>query len=328
MNLAARRATSYIIYDTIYRTNVREVNAMAEQNIIGIEQFETRRRQAAREADRTQFERRIPKAYKHDLLNYEAYVQHTHQQISAESMYDYLYHSITEEKVKKSTFEKRLAAIKKLLKIDYNYTFLNDETYIKETTFLRSLFNEEQYARQKQIKGKKAVDSTKLKDALNKLDTRGRAICLVNLITGNRPNEMVALQIKDFDLKSGTVDVYLKKQRQFKTKRLTSEVVQSIQAYIREYSLKPDDYFVGQIIANQYGRKYRSKHVSERTLLNDLTRWTGLSGYNFRKTLVSDMHEKGADLATIAEQTGHRSLQTITNHYLTVSDKTIDKFLP
>lgn len=301
---------------------------MAEQKIVGIEQFETRRRQAARDAERVAFENHIPTAYKHDIKNYRAYVEHTHQSLSASSMYDYLYYSITEEKVKKTTFEKRLAAIKKLLKIEQGLTFLNDEAYLKETAYLRSLFNKEEYARQKQVKGKNPVDAAALKEALDQLDVRGRAICLVNLVTGNRPNEMVALQIRDFDLQSRTVDVYLKKQKTFKTKRITEEVTQAVRAYIDEYKLKPDDYFVGQIIANQYGKKYRSKHVLERSYLNDLNKWTGLCGYNFRKTLVTDMHEKGADLATIAEQTGHRSLDTISKHYLSVSDKTIDKFLP
>lgn len=301
---------------------------VSEQKIVGIEEFETRRRHALRDAERNAFESHIPVSYKHDIKNYRAYVDHTRQAPTAESMYDYLYYSITEEKVKKTTFEKRLAAIKKLLKVAYGITFLNNEAYLKETAYLRSLFNKEEFARQKQIKGKKPVDSAQLKEALSLLDARGRAICLVNLITGNRPNEMVALQMRDFDLTSHTVDVYLKKQKTFKTKRLTDEAIQAIKLYIQEYDLKTDDYFVGQIIANQYGKKYRSKHVTERSYLNDLNKWTGLSGYNFRKTLVTDMHEKGADLATIAEQTGHRSLDTISKHYLSVSDKTIDKFLP
>lgn len=39
------------------------------------------------------------------------------------------------------------------------------------------------------------------------------------------------------------------------------------------------------------------------------------------------MHEKGADLESIAKQTGHQSFKTLSDHYLNVSDKTIDKFL-
>ena len=50
-------------------------------------------------------------------------------------------------------------------------------------------------------------------DTLNKLPIRAKAICLVNLVTANRPNEMVRLKIADFDIKNRSVHVYLKKQK-------------------------------------------------------------------------------------------------------------------
>jgi len=37
------------------------------------------------------------------------------------------------------------------------------------------------------------------------------------------------------------------------------------------------------------------------------------------------MHAAGADLPTIAKQTGHKSLETLVQHYLTVSETTNDK---
>lgn len=39
------------------------------------------------------------------------------------------------------------------------------------------------------------------------------------------------------------------------------------------------------------------------------------------------MHEAGADLATIAKQSGHKNLETINKHYLSVNDRTIDGYL-
>ena len=39
------------------------------------------------------------------------------------------------------------------------------------------------------------------------------------------------------------------------------------------------------------------------------------------------MYENGADITTIAKQSGHKSLETITKHYLEVNDTTVDKFL-
>jgi len=42
---------------------------------------------------------------------------------------------------------------------------------------------------------------------------------------------------------------------------------------------------------------------------------------------VVAMHAAGADLPTIARQTGHQSLDTLIQYYLTVSEMTIDKYL-
>ncbi|WP_251048053.1 tyrosine-type recombinase/integrase [Planococcus sp. ISL-109] len=83
---------------------------------------------------------------------------------------------------------------------------------------------------------------------LHCLPIRAKAICLVNLVTANRPSEMVRLKISDFDLNNKCVHVYLKKQKRWHTKRLTQEVTQAIDGYIREYHLKPDNYFVGGCI--------------------------------------------------------------------------------
>ena len=98
----------------------------------------------------------------------------------------------------------------------------------------------------------------------------------------------------------------------------------TVDVYIREYRLKPDNFFVGRVYKN--GR-YESTAITEIGYYNFLQRWTGLTGYNFRKSQVVAMHAAGADVSTIAQQTGHQSLETLIQHYLTVSEGTIDKYL-
>lgn len=39
------------------------------------------------------------------------------------------------------------------------------------------------------------------------------------------------------------------------------------------------------------------------------------------------MHAVGADISTIAQQTGRKSLETLVQHYLIVSEGTINKYL-
>ncbi|RST59933.1 hypothetical protein D5F11_009480 [Siminovitchia terrae] len=91
-----------------------------------------------------------------------------------------------------------------------------------------------------------------------------------------------------------------------------------------QYKLKPGDYFVGEV--SQIG-EYKSRAISETAYRKNLKKWTGYAPYNFRKTQVLSMHVAGADLSTIAKQTGHKSLETIDKHYLEVSDPTLDKYL-
>jgi len=80
-------------------------------------------------------------------------------------------------------------------------------------------------------------------------------------------------------------------------------------------------------LSNGNHEKYISREISTRDYLKDFKKWTGLTAY-IRKTLVTDMHERGADLATIAKQTGHKSIKTINDHYLKFSNRTVDKFSP
>ncbi|MGE6369788.1 tyrosine-type recombinase/integrase [Planococcus kocurii] len=239
-------------------------------------------------------------------------------------MLDYLYISLTEQQVKKTTWERRLAAIRKYLSVIHNIDLKGQASVAYELSGIRKIYQEDQYAHLTQVRGKSALNKKELMDMLNRLPIRVRAICLVNLVTANRPSEMVRLKMSDFDLDNKCVHVYLKKQKRWHTKRLTSEVIDAVNVYTREYHLKPGNYFVGRVYKN--GR-YESKAITEIGYYHFLQRWTGLTGYNFRKSQVVAMHAAGADVSTIAQQTGHQSLETLIQHYLTVSGGTIDKYL-
>lgn len=266
----------------------------------------------------------IPKQYDGDIRRYKKYCCITGQIVGTEAMLDYLYISLIEQKVKKTTWERRLAAIRKYLSVIHGIEFKVEDRVAYELSAIRKMYREDQYTHLLQVRGKSAIDKNEVMDILNTLPIRAKAICLVNLVTANRPNEMVRLKINDFDLKNKSVHVYLKKQKKWHTKRLTQEVVDAINLYILEYNLKPDNYFIGRVYKN--GR-YESTAISEIGYYNALQRWTGLTGYNFRKSQVVAMHAAGADLPTIAQQTGHKSLETLIQHYLTVSETTVDKYL-
>ncbi|ANU28275.1 tyrosine-type recombinase/integrase [Planococcus versutus] len=266
----------------------------------------------------------IPRQYDGDIRRYKKYCCSTSQIVGTEAMLDYLYISLIEQKVKKTTWERRLAAIRKYLSVIHGIDFRAEARVAYELSAMRKMYREDQYAHLIQVQGKSAIDKKELMNIINTLPIRAKTICLVNLVTANRPNEMVRLRVRDFDLKNRLVHVYLKKQKRWHTKRLTVEVINAVDVYTREYDLKTDDYFVGRVYRN--GR-YESTAISEIGYGKALQRWTGLTGYNFRKSQVVAMHAAGADLPTIAKQTGHQSLETLSQHYLTVTEITVDQYI-
>lgn len=290
--------------------------------IIGKSQFETARRKIEREQQIKEQEMSIPERYAGDIRLFIAFCEGTGQPESIGAMLDYLYVSLKEQRVKKTTWERRLSAAKKHLSVTHGLTL--DEAAKRELAGMRSIYKREEYAELNHIQGQNATDKDELLAMIDKLDARAKAVCLVNLITANRPSEMVRMKIKDFDLTDRSVLVFMKKQKESKRKRLTLEAVRAVKAYIKAYGLKSDDYFVGRV---RRGGSYESVQIGEVGYNKAIQRWLGFAPYTLRKTQVTAMHENGADLPAIAKQTGHKSLEVLSKHYLTVNDRTVDKYL-
>lgn len=264
----------------------------------------------------------IPTRYEGDIKRFVRYVNDTGQSESVSTLLNYLAHSLDVQKVKRNTFDRRLAAIKKYLDVVHGMTFTESER--SRLAQLRQLYQMEEYKEQTRIEGQVPTDKEELLAMVEKLDSREKAIALVNLITANRPSEMVRMRVQDFDLKGRSVQIYLPKQKEWHVKRLTLETVKAVKEYTRHYRLKPEDFFVTR---ERYDVRYVGKPLGEVAYNRLIHRILGFAPYTLRKTQVTAMHEAGADIPTIAKQTGHRSLETITKHYLRVNDKTVDKFL-
>lgn len=242
-------------------------------------------------------------------------------ELSIETLEAYLLHTV-ETGLKMSTFNRRSASVKHFLINILGQTESDEQK--KRIALLRQMYNDVQYVEQKQVSGQVAQPKREVMAMIGKLDTRAKAIALFNLITACRPSEMIAIQVKHIDLKNHSVNVYLKKQKEWHTKRLTLEVVNAIKEYINSFGLESDSFLVGKVDKHN---NYTSVQVSDIAYRKSIHKWLGFAPYTLRKTQVSAMHEAGADLATIAKQSGHKNLETINKHYLSVNDRTIDKYL-
>ena len=266
---------------------------------------------------------KIPEQYAGDIRRFREYAAETGQEESFDTLLNYLARSLEVDQVKKTTWERRLSAVKKYLVVTYGQALTDEQKQV--LSGLRRVYQLEEYKEQTHIRGQQAADKEEIMQQIGKMDVRAKAICLVNLVTANRPSEMVRLKVGDFDLIGRSVRVYMAKQKEWHIKRLTPEAVEAVRAYIRTYKLQQDHYFVGRV--RKGGHNYESVQIGEVAYNKFIHRHLHFAPYTLRKTQVSAMHEKGADLPAIAKQTGHKSLEVLSKHYLKVNDKTIDKFL-
>lgn len=261
------------------------------------------------------------KMYEGDFNRFEQYAKQQGLVLSFEALEAYLLHTV-ETGFKVSTFNRRSASVKHFLVNVLGQ--VESEKQKKRIALLRQMYNDVEYAEQKQVSGQVAQPKHEVIAMIGKLNTRAKAIALFNLITACRPSEMVAIQVKHIDLKNRSVNVYLKKQKEWHTKRLTLECINAIKDYINAYGLESESYLVGKVDKHN---NYTSVKISDTAYRKSIHKWLGFAPYTLRKTQVSAMHEAGADLATIAKQSGHKNLETINKHYLSVNDRTVDKYL-
>ncbi|WP_186321173.1 site-specific integrase [Lysinibacillus fusiformis] len=259
--------------------------------------------------------------YAGDFKRFENFCLANGRGVNFESLEIYLYETI-QSGLKLSTFNRRSAAVK--YHLENNCGQLQIEEQQKRIAQLRSIYNNQEHIEQKRIQGQSAQPKDEVLKLINQLDTRAKAISLLNLITACRPSEMIILKVKHIDLIGRSVSVYMQKQSEWKVKRLTLECVNAVRAYIKKYDLTGEDYFVGKV--DKHGN-YNSSCISNTAYRKTIHKWLGFAPYTLRKTQVTAMHEAGADVATIAKQSGHKSLETITKHYLDVNDTTVDKYL-
>lgn len=105
---------------------------------------------------------------------------------------------------------------------------------------------------------------------------------------------------------------------------MTLETANVLKNYFNAYGLDLDSYLVGKVDKHNNYTSVQVSYIAYRKLIH---KWQGFAPYTSRKTQVSAMYEAGADLATLAKQSDHKNLETINKHYLSVNDRTIDKYL-
>ena len=262
------------------------------------------------------------KMYDGDFKRFKIYCEKSNRLVNFDSLEKYLYKTIIEDRLKLATFNRRSAAISYYLKNKLQLEISSEQN--KRIKLIRKMYDNVENVELKLTKGQKSKNKSEVIDEINKLDPRAKAIALVNLVTACRPSEMVRIKLKHIDFENSEINIYMKKQKTWITKRITLQVVNALKEYQNLYDLKEEDYLVGHVDKHN---NYKSSQISEAAYRKAIQKWLKFAPYTLRKTQISAMHLAGADLATIAKQSGHKSLQTINEHYLDVSKNSIDKYL-
>lgn len=142
---------------------------------------------------------------------------------------------------------------------------------------------------------------------------RDRAILETLYSTGLRVGELVAINLRDIDLRSGVVRVIGKGRRE-RLAPLGSYAVAAIQEYLqkRDAFFQKRDFRRHVLFINRFGTRLSARSV-ERSLEKYIAT-AGLSGkvtpHVLRHSFATHLLNNGADLRSVQELLGHASLST------------------
>jgi site-specific recombinase XerD len=209
-----------------------------------------------------------------------------------------------------STTNKMLSALRGAIRAAFALGQMDSDTYmmIKESI--------------KNVKGSRlpagrAIASGELSallDACGRKDTGTRDAAMIALlyVGGLRRAEIVGLDLADYDQGAATIKIRGKGNKERLTYIGQAAAFLSDWLDIRGY--EPGALFVGT------GNKNRGGRLTTQAVYDMIKRRarqagiTAVSPHDFRRTFVSDLLERGADLATVKEMAGHESVQTTARY--------------
>jgi integrase/recombinase XerC len=263
------------------------------------------------------------KAYSEDLAALDSFLR-TINAASPPSLRDftttrlraYLAH-LHEHGLSKRTVARRLSSLRSFLK------FLRRAGHLRSNPAL-GLRTPKQRSQLPSVLDPKQVEQLlEAPDSLSRLGRRDRAILETFYSTGLRVSELVGINLKDLDLTAGTVTVRGKGKRE-RIAVLGSAAIGSIRHWLELRGQVESDRRVDRValFLNHAGGRITTRSVA-RILGKHLKRagiTTAASPHTMRHSFATHMLDRGADIRSVQELLGHRSLAT-TQIYTHVSSK-------
>ena len=148
---------------------------------------------------------------------------------------------------------------------------------------------------------------------------RDRALLEFFRSTGARLSEVLGASVRDINLSSGDVTVYMKKRRRYHTYFLDDVA----KGYMREYLESRTDNDDALFVMKYRGKTRRMSRidVAERmNLWKDRAKLkTRVYPHKWRHTLATKLCKQGVDIRQVSQLLGHSSIETTASYYVAVN---------
>lgn len=147
---------------------------------------------------------------------------------------------------------------------------------------------------------------------------RAWAICSFVIGTSARLSTIINIQMKDLDLKEGTVNYQHTKNKKLQVSNMSPKLIKSLREYINkcfeEEEIQPDDY----LFCNVSGEKLSKASLYAGYKKYALSRGVNKSNiHGLRHTFAREWYLSGGDVVQLSKILGHSTL-AMSEHYMNV----------
>jgi site-specific recombinase XerD len=218
-------------------------------------------------------------------------------------------------KYKPASVNKMLAAVRGVLKSAWQLGQMSAEDYYKAAS-VKSVKNDTLPAGRELTGGEiNALMSSCEHDATN-AGARDAAVIGLMYSCGLRREEVVTLALADFDAESGRLVVKGKGNKE-RTAWLTGGAACAMTDWL---NIRGDESGALFVAVNKSGRITNYSHMTPKTIYKMLAKRATEAGvksfspHDMRRTFVSDLLDKGADITTVSKMAGHASVTTTARY--------------
>ncbi len=153
-------------------------------------------------------------------------------------------------------------------------------------------------------------------EALKPIDIRDIALIVILRGTGMRRDELVSLELQDFDIETGTLEIRKGKGDKYRLVYLPEVLIPPVEDWLEIRGIEP-----GPLLCPiSKGGNLQMRHMCSDAVLKILKKRAEAAGvesfspHDFRRTFCSDLLDAGVDIVTVQKLAGHSSPVTTAKY--------------